>query len=106
MIKPTVLLEERLKVREIIVKITFIKIRKREFPRGPVVRTLSFHCWGGAWGRGEVVRSLVGGRRSCKEQSKVQKKKKRGRFMRANLNSERKNRSMGKKEYTRQSQQD
>lgn len=52
-----------------------------------------------------VVRSLVGGRRSCKEQSKAKKKKKkekRERFMRANLNSERKNRSVGRKEYTRQ----
>ena len=79
MIKPTVLLEERLKVREITVKITFIKIRKREFPRGPVVRTLSFHCLrqGSGGGAGVVVvRSLVGGRRSCKEQSKAKKKRK------------------------------
>lgn len=67
MIKPTVLLEERLKVREIIVKITFIKMRKMAFPRGPVVRALSFLC------RGRGVRFPVRGLRSCKEQSKVKK---------------------------------
>ena len=56
-----------IRIREIIVKITFIKMRKRAFPRGPVVRALSFLC------RGQGVRFPVRGLRSCKEQSKVKK---------------------------------
>lgn len=76
MIKPTVLLEKRLKVREIIVKITFIKMRKREFPRGPVVRTLSIQFrWGGGGGGGTEIlqRAKQGPKR--KEKRKIHEDK-------------------------------
>ena len=74
MIKPTVLLEKRLKVREIIVKITFIKMRKREFPRGPVVRTLSFQFrLGRGGGDGDPAKSKA--RSKKKEKRKIHEDK-------------------------------
>ena len=48
----------------------YLKIAKREFPGGPVVRTPCFHCWG------PRVLSLVKELRSHKPWGSAKKKKK------------------------------